>query len=134
MSEQKIDLLRSLKKQIENLPHQDSGKLDGLRQRTHMLIDKIFGEESKYHLTLKLISFNPRLAFGGHGSGLYDNAWKKGHQSFLNLVDTMIEDISLSIEMEKGNDVAIKETENVIQTDKIFVVHGHNEEMKQSVA
>jgi len=134
MSEQKIDLLINLKGQVENLPHRDSGILDALRQRTHMLIDKIFGEGSKYHSTLKTISFSPGMVISGSGPGPYDSAWKRGHQYFLNLVVTMIEDVSLSIEMGKGKVIKDEGTRNGIQSDNIFVVHGHNEEMKQSVA
>ncbi len=128
-----LELLTDLKSQIENLPHRDSGKLDGLKQRTHMLTDKIFGIDSNYHSTLKLISFSPRFVMGGTGSGPYDNAWKRGVQSFLNLVNTMIEDISISSEMT-GIDTVKTESKGNISPENIFLVHGHNEEMKQSVA
>lgn len=136
MQKKNIELLEDLKKQVENLPHRDNTKLDAIRQRTHMLIDKVFGTNSKYHSSVKTISFRPGMVVSTIGgpvnSGPYDRAWKSGQETYLNLVNTMIEDINLSIEM---SNVESKEEHNEdFNSDKIFIVHGHNEEMKQSIA
>lgn len=130
MSKKQLELLTDLKKQVSELPHRDSGKLDALKQRTEMLINKIFGNSSNYHATLKRISFSPRIVVGGSGSGPYDNAWKSGLKAFQNLVDTMIEDILLEIGETSENETKLIE----LNTEEIFVVHGHNKEMKESTA
>jgi predicted nucleotide-binding protein len=130
MNETQLKLLQNLKTQVSELPHRNSGKLDALKQRTEMLINKIFGNSSNYHATLKKILFNPRMVIGGSGSGPYDSAWKSGHNAFHNLVDTMIEDVSLEI----GETTQIKKPDFAIKTDEVFIVHGHNKEMKESTA
>jgi len=138
MEEKNIELLNELKVQVEQLPLRDSNKLDALKRRTHLLIDKIFGNDSKYHSSVNSISFRPRMVVstigGPPNSGPYDRAWKTGKENYINLVNTMLEDITLTIEMS-GSEKQIQNEENIKElTDKIFIVHGHNEEMKQSVA
>lgn len=130
MSKIQLELLQDLKTQVTELPHRNSGKLDALKQRTEMLINKIFGSTSNYHVTLKRISFSPRMVIGGSGPGPYDDAWKSGHSALHNLVDTMIEDISLEI----GEASEIEIPTSMISTDEIFIVHGHNNAMKESTA
>ncbi len=123
-----LHLLKDLKEQVELLPHRDSIKLDALKQRTSMLITKIFGDSSNYHETLRRISFNPIISVSS-GPGQYDGAWKGGHLKFINLVDTMIEDFSLDFVDDEPHEPIIP-----FDGSQIFLVHGHNEEMKQSVA
>jgi len=130
MNKKQLELLQDLKKQVAELPHRNSGKLDALKQRTEMLINKIFGISSNYHATLKRISFSPRMVIGGSGPVPYDNAWKRGHSALQNLVDTMIEDISLEIGETSENDSSVMN----ISKDEIFIVHGHNNAMKESTA
>ncbi len=134
MSKKNLELLESLKKQVEGLPHRDSGNLDALKQRTKMLISKIFGNSSDYNFTLTRIRFSPMVVISGSGASPYDNAWRNGHKSFLNLVNTMIEDVSLTIEPDDitANKIVAKTID--INLEKIFLVHGHSEEMKQSAA
>lgn len=138
MIDKNIELLNGLKKQVEELPELDSVKLDALRQRTHMLIDKIFGPMSKYHSTLKLLSFRPGMVIqsldGPYNNRPYVSAWIRGKESFVNLVNTMIEDITLSFEMDNSSNEKQSDGKPKPNLEKIFIVHGHNEEMKQSVA
>lgn len=132
MNKKQLELLKGLLSQIKELPHRNSSKLNALNQRTEMLINKIFGKTSTYHNSLKKLYFTPRIAFSGSGPGPYDSAWKSGVQNFINLVNTMIEDLTLSIEENPSLEKLTIKPECL--NEDIFIVHGHNEEMKQSVA
>ncbi len=127
----KIAVLQELKAQIDELPIRGSGQLDSLKQRASMLINKMFGNTSDYHGTLNKIRFTPVLVVTGTGSEAYTSAWKLGCAKFANLVDTMIEDLSIDLGVE------IESPVNKFQeagSDEIFIVHGHNVEIKESVA
>lgn len=138
MQQKNIELLNELKTQIEQLPERDYNKLDAVKRRAHLLIEKIFGAKSNYSSSVSSIYFKPRMVMttigGPPNLAPYIRAWRDGKETFINIVNTMIEDITLS-DMMSG-----KETENnkgeksKNSTDEIFVVHGHNETMKQSVA
>jgi hypothetical protein len=135
MQERNIQLLSELKSQIEQLAERDLKKIDAIKLRANLLIGKIFGEDSNYRSLLKSISFSPTMyisPFGSPSSVPYDRAWEKGISSFINIVNTMIEDIELSVEFNKNESSQINSL--ITSNNQIFIVHGHNEEMKQSVA
>lgn len=133
--------LIELKGQIEHLSIEDKAGLDLSQRRTHMLIDQIFGVESKYHNSLNGITFRPRFRniglLGGsiNPESTTEKKWQDGKQSFINLLDVMIEDKGLTIIRLKNEGIQnLKEKTHHGNSNKIFIVHGHNEEMKQSVA
>lgn len=138
MQERNIELLKELKDQIEKLPERDYNKLDQVRRRAHLLIEKIFGSESKYKTSINSIYFKPSGSIGIFGGGpnieSYIRSWKIGKETFINIINTILEDISLSIEMNEKKNANFKAEKLINFSDEIFVVHGHNEVMKQSVA
>ena len=122
----KSDLLRELLTEIDALLPLDENKLDVIRRRTNLLIEKIFGSSSHYigELTSIIVYI--------HMAPMINKAdgWKDGQQKFRNLVATMIEDIELAASgLQGGGEFPAMEV-----SDKVFVVHGHDEDMKQSVA
>ena len=128
MNNTKIQLIESILKQAKELPHRDSGELDALIKRSDMIIGKVFGDSSEYKNTLNNISFRPGVYFSGMADSNYDGSWNSGCSELINLVETMLEDLQLSSDLDSSP------TETQILSDEIFIVHGHNEEMKQSVA
>jgi predicted nucleotide-binding protein len=115
------------------MKYDDFNIVTRLRDRLEMLVNKIFGSNSSYLNRLKAISFSPSIAFSGMPDSISINAYNAGRNSFLSLVDTMIEDLQISgIETSEGSNVMIDFPQNL--SDHIFVIHGHNEEMKQAVA
>lgn len=133
MKSKHLELLENLLKQKDELKYKDYRKLDALERRTTLIINKIFGSKSDYHGDLKEISFTPLVRYSEMPESSYIESWNSGKARYANLVETMIEDLRLSdIDSKTMND---KKTYNSKKLNKeIFVVHGHNEEMKQSVA
>lgn len=138
MEQRNIDLLNELKAQIEQVPERDYNKLDAVNRRAQLLIEKIFGTKSNYSSSVNSIYFKPRMVMttigGPTNSTPYIQAWRNGKETFINIVNTMIEDITLSDVMSGKETENNKVEKSKNSTDEIFVVHGHNEMMKQSVA
>ncbi len=84
------ELLESLLKQADELPHRDEAALDSLLRRTEMLIRRIFGESSPYLKSLEPVYFRP--LFAPADESYKDERWCSGHQSIINLVRTMLEE------------------------------------------
>jgi len=122
-----IELVQDLIDKTKNLPHRNEEKLDSLKRTTEMRIRKIFGDSTTYLHDLKLISFTPGAYWSGMDKSLYDESWVKGRSNMLNLLKTIEEDLTLD-----ANKIIKKDRTKL--SKKIFIVHGHDEEMKQAVA
>lgn len=124
----KIELIQSLLIDLDNLPIGDEHKLDALQKRADMVIRKSFGESSKYLKDLNHISFFPMVypTDDQHRR----QRWVSGQNKMLNLFKTMIEEIKLFDTVDTSENKTLK----VTSKKKVFIVHGHDEEMKQAVA
>lgn len=105
--------------------------LKAIVERIEALINKQFGSESEY--IKRLSQFISEKYYG---------VYEKDLEQLKNIIDIIIDDIELN---EKKEDIVTrpiqienqaKEIANQIRTlnNKVFIVHGHNETMKQSVA
>ncbi|MBA7519585.1 hypothetical protein ES705_11664 [subsurface metagenome] len=123
-----IGLIQSLIEMINELPHRDEEKLDALRKRAEMIIRKVFGDSSKYLRDLDSINFFPVWSSDENS---YNECWRSGKSEVLNLFNTMLEELKLfgiSQEVDKVRKADVE------FSNRRFVVHGHDEEMKQAVA
>jgi predicted nucleotide-binding protein len=129
----KVELLTKELTRVDNLNYGDSGELDAIRKKLHLLSTKFFGIATKYALDIKKTSFYP-MAFPSTKE--YEvEVWNSGKKELRNIVVTMIEEIQLF----GGEDNQVFEDKKVevlkpIDNRKIFVVHGHDDLMKQTVA
>ena len=119
-----------LKENTKELEYKD-GKLRKVKTRGEMLIKKIFGESSEYISSLNKIRFIPLNTWYGMDKSYYKEQFYKGKNEIVNLICVMQEDLSLSGTFE--NHEKVTEVIN-IKSKEIFIVHGHNEEMKQATA
>ena len=126
----KEDLIKSVIADAEALKYGD-GKRDSFKKRTLMIVAKIFGENSNYVDTVQKIRFtlNPPYT----NATLADNvsAFNNGRKQMINSLKVMLEDLELSKVL--NNDVRFEEL-TVTNSKKVFIVHGQNEEIKQTVA
>lgn len=128
-----LDLLNGLQEDAVNLRYKETGKLDSLIRRTEMIIRNIFGNESKYIIDLKRIRFTPIAVSTRTSDDSYRESWIRGIGKLRNLIQTMIDEITLF--GTSGKVVArVVPTGDSPTPHSIFIVHGHDEEMKQSVA
>jgi predicted nucleotide-binding protein len=128
----KLELLNSLRDDASTkLPHRQSDALAAFQSRAQMVIRKVFGDSSHYLEDCRNIKFFPGIAFSGMRDSVYDEAWTSGKNRLIALCKTMIEDLQLS-EPAKPASATPKHTRH--HSNRIFVVHGHDEEMKLAVA
>lgn len=116
-------LINTLREQTRTLSYFDNAAADALQRRTEIIIRRLLGDESQYLQDLSKISFMPN---GDDFDGdEVREAWKDGRSELLNLLDTVEVELTLSGVSVPGE---------VKFGRQIFVVHGHDEAMKQSVA
>jgi predicted nucleotide-binding protein len=133
MNKQK--LVGELLAQLEALPHRDSKALDALLKRSEMYIRNIFGESSKYLNDLKRVHFFPQVY--PSDEAYYNERWNSGANELKNLFQTMSEELALFD--NASAEVASESTGTPLQSSqkirgKAFVVHGHNDGVKNEVA
>jgi predicted nucleotide-binding protein len=132
------ELLESLRDGFDRLQVFDNSELNSLRDRGHMIIRRAFGEDSSYNKRLSNIAFRPgSISISTPGRGVsaaerqrQQSAWLSGQKESISLIDTMLEDLELrELEQLQGG-----EEPTVPKSNRVFVVHGHDNEMKQAVA
>ena len=106
-----------------------------------MLIRRSFDEGSSYSEQFSNISFRPSggvaivSSFGSGGESAEERqrrerAWRSGQQQSIALVNTMIDDLELS----ESEQVQGAGEPSLPRSNRVFVVRGHDKEMKQAVA
>ena len=126
----KIELIESLLIESKALNYND-GNIDKLLKRSEMISKKVFGEKTEYIGKLNKIRFTPTIMFGGMSDSIYYSSFQNGKKEIENLFNVMLEDLNLTDALEIP-----EKSENINSelSKNIFIVHGHNEEMKQSSA
>ncbi|GET35183.1 hypothetical protein PbJCM13498_40460 [Prolixibacter bellariivorans] len=123
------ELLEDFKSQMNSLAYRDETALDKTRRKGKMLISNIYGDKSDYIEDFNNISFYPSFA---PTDEIYKHErWEQGKSQIINLMNTMIEESDLF-----GDKSGNSQTKKLLGKDskKIFIVHGHDESIKTSVA
>jgi len=126
----KIELIESLLKEAKALSYND-GNIDKVLKRSEMISKKVFGEKTEYIEKLNKIIFTPLISFSGMSDSIYKSSFQNGKNELENLLNVMLEDLNLTDALDLS-----EKSENINSelSKNIFIVHGHNEEMKQSSA
>ena len=129
-----LELLIALQKEVEAIEFLNEEQRDAAIRRTEMLARRIFGEDSKYLEDVSQIRFHPMVYTSGMTREDYRPSWESGKSNLLNLVNTMIEEVSIFGVGKTASPSAKREQAEELMEESIFIVHGHDEEIKQSVA
>ncbi|SEB04624.1 Predicted nucleotide-binding protein containing TIR-like domain-containing protein [Flavobacterium gillisiae] len=130
MTKTKIELIESLLSEATALTYNDDN-LDKVKKRSEMIAKKVFGDKSEYIAKLNKIRFSPSIVWSGMDRSIYNSTFESGKRELINLINVMLEDVNLSNVLDGSQNL---ETLNSELSENIFIVHGHNEEMKQSSA
>jgi predicted nucleotide-binding protein len=144
----KIDLLEQLKKRVSELQFGEEVPRDAWQRRAEMIITNLFGTDSKYLSDLAAISFYPMVYPTSDDSKRA--AWERGKTRSANLVNTMMEELKLfgsdvqdteeksASSMRSGTKLfgSDRSTQEKVDSGspQIFIVHGHDDGMKEGVA
>lgn len=130
----KIQIIEEVIEQAKEIEYRN-GQLDKVQKRAEMIIRKFFGETSHYIKSLNNISYSPMMWTSGTPDSVFSNRFYDGKDELLNLLNVIKEDVSLDIKINPSKTTtAPKSKTKKDLNSNIFIVHGHNEEMKQSVA
>ena len=123
-----LELLEGLRQGFIDLGFQDENKLSELSNRGRMLIRRAFGEESDYYQRFVRIDYWPGVY---PSSPQFDReSWEDGRRNAVNLLDAMLEELRLDAE-ERAH---VAQEPAGPRSNRVFIVHGHDREMKQAVA
>ena len=124
----KLELIDNMIKEINELQFNDTAKLDAIMRKSEMLIRNLHGKDSKYLGDLENISY-----YGYYSESMIEkvNDWQSGKEKLLNLFNIIKEELSLFAKPDKDAHVETLASEI---NNSVFLVHGHDEAMKQSVA
>ena len=133
----KINKIEELKKRVDHLDYQDYSEADAVVRKACLLIKHFFGVSSDYLDEIEEIIFpNSDPMRDMLTEKLFDtkpSEWALAKSKMTNLLNTMIEDLKMTASRatDKTRDVKkrIKPKSN-----RIFVVHGLDEAMKEAVA
>lgn len=127
----KLELITELSNRAINLPVMENNTLDALLKDAEMIIKKIIEEHSDYIRTLKSIMFRPM--FSPSTDSEKNETWRNGQQKLINLFNTIKKEIELfedgKLEINEESNLSAKKL-----SSKIFIVHGHDNELKLDVA
>jgi predicted nucleotide-binding protein len=130
-----IKVLKRIREDAESLKYQRPGGYDrnvtGVLSRLDKVVDKIF-DDPEYRFHVKFINFYPPVndALRLKEDDFID-CFYEGKNDLINLIKVIEEDLTLT-EIVKDSPESMPE--NDIQSSNVFIVHGHNNEMKEAVA
>ena len=128
-TKEKLELIESLISEVQQLPFRAEAKLDKFERRAEMILRNLYGDQSKYLKDLKSISFYPGWVPSEEGDKR--KYWQSGIDEMLNLFNTLKEEHTLFVASERAS----KQSDDVLSpTNKVFIVHGRDNEMKLAVA
>ena len=126
----RLELLQSLVEQANQISYHNKQR-DAVHKRAEMLLRKIFGNGTHYLDTLKAIRYSPGAWTSNSPDSYFQDAFNRGKAELLNLLNVIIEDIQLDATTNENETIS---SSSVNLSKRVFIVHGHNEEMKLAVA
>ncbi len=123
-----IELFKKVKIGFEELTYDDEDKLDRLTRQLNMLIKNIHGSNSNYLEELMRINYLSISLYANRDEDIA--CWKSGRRSAINLIDTIIEELSLFSNSGSSN---LQGSKN-LDYSKVFIVHGHDDGAIDKVA
>jgi predicted nucleotide-binding protein len=123
-----LKAIEELIRKTEKLTVFDDDQLDAIKRQGTLIIRKTFGTDSHYLHDLEDIRFYPMAGVVGQQ---YPDFWRNGKTKLTNFFRTLKEDIEWP---ESSGSTSLIHKNQLSSTNKIFVVHGHDEEVKQAVA
>jgi len=148
MSNSIIERLEDLKKRISSVSVWDNPAKDDVVRRAILYAKRAFGPDTHFVDSIKDTKFEGIAVVTSSsppGPSSYDRRmWEDGKRNLTTIVDLMIEEFKWKERSKSDEDVVARVREIVksskspeprpSQSKRVFVVHGHDEEMKQYVA
>lgn len=123
-----FELIDGLIGEFGRLDSDDDASLDAARQRAEMILRKIFDDERGRRAMS--IEFRPLMLSHRVTPEIRSKAFQSGRDRMINLLRTLREELEL-FGGQPDNRLAVPAR---AKSRRVFVVHGHDHEMKETVA
>ncbi|MGK7378343.1 TIR domain-containing protein [Planococcus sp. 1R117A] len=133
----KKELIINLIEEMESITYQKkSSKLSDFQATGEVVLTKIFGEKSIHIEKFKKVRFSPSFLSSGDNTHLYINSFQRGQTSVLSILNGALKEIELDEEFSSTTPTLPTNTEitEPIKSKKVFIVHGHDDGLKNEVA
>lgn len=160
MSSSMRDLFVGLKPKVNEVIFQDYAARDDVLRRATFYSRRAFGPDNYFIAQVEGVRFESGIYIGGRGPSPYDRRlWEEGKRDLNNIIDLMIEELgpedsesylptsekaveALKTRLEKVKKESIPERKGIelippidsLGSNRVFIVHGRDEEMKHHVA
>lgn len=122
--------LSELKSRAQNLRYNDKKELDDIQRKTKMYLEKLFPMKITYPVEVDSIMFYPSYHVSGMGSGPYQEAWSKGKEELINLLDTRIEEADILPKQTVESKPKVQVVEKVVTVEDHSKIDELNQEIK----
>jgi len=124
------ELLKSLHDGFVNLEYGDDAELHRLKSRGRMIMRRLYGEDSESYKQFASADFVRIVDFGVQDE--WDESWQQDQLEITALLETLLEEMDLDTAEQRVEDH--DKLPGPPSSDRVFVVHGHDEGMRESVA
>lgn len=115
----------------------NSAHLSDFQATGEVILTKIFGENSSHIQKFKKVKFHPSmLVLGADNTDSYIGSFENGKTSMISVLNGAIKEIELEEELFPPTPTLPIDTKATEPTknNKIFIVHGHDDSLKNEVA
>jgi len=114
----------------------DSSNLSDFQSTGDVILTKIFSEKSSHVKKFKNVMFHSTMHTGGDDTNLYITSFQRGKTSMLSVLQGALKEIELDEELSPSTPTLPIDTEvtEPTRSNKVFIVHGHDDYLKTEVA
>ena len=134
----KAKAIQRLEKVLSKVPElgslqRNSPEFEKWRRNALVAITNTFGSESNHVATFNDIHFSLQAFWSDTPESEFQKAYLRGLDSAKAILESMIEEIT-EYWKEESSSTSKPRIENSNSTNKVFVIHGHNESVREKVA
>lgn len=135
-SDELLNKLYALRDEIKQLRFDDQPQVFKLKKQFELYVRIMEGNDSHYLDEIAGINF---IDCPGIGESPVDvmyrhSCWETGKEKLVNLLDVFVQEISLLTPETEKSQSSVSPKKESLSSNKVFIVHGHDNEMLQSVA
>lgn len=133
----KRELINNLIEEMQNMVYQKgSSNLSDFQATGEVILNKIFGKDSIHIEKFKKVKFTPSILTGGDNTGMYINSFNRGKTSMISVLNGALKELELEEELFPPTPTLPSDTEvtEPTKSNKVFIVHGHDDGLKNEVA
>ncbi|WP_375199679.1 TIR domain-containing protein [Lysinibacillus sp. RS11] len=134
----KKELINNLIEEMQKMEYQrGSSNLSDYLSIGEVILTKIFSQNSTHTEKFKKISFTPSMvALGADNTESYMRSFQRGKTSMISVLNGAIKEIELEEELFPPTPTLPLDTEvdEPTKSNKVFIVHGHDDGLKNEVA